>query len=683
LINNLLKCRHSIKIKQALKKNRILLCGLLAILAVAFTWHVVSWSEQHGKLAMPPDYDDSHSLVEGAVRLLNFQNSGFGAAWDEYRLRNPHSFLHYYWTAALFAVFGIHEAVPYWANAAFILGVLGAFVSMLPRGLPIVWKLVWAAAFLGVPVCFHVVFDFRSEVTMAALLFMGCACALEWTWGRTHSTAWFFATALCFALALAMKPVMFPYQLGMLGLCSMFYLASRCVVQGNDDSFTWPGIHNIARAIAVLCGLWVLVLLPSLPQFVLHARDIFGYILGVAFESDFYKLKEEAQGAQWSYHWLGYSGVWHLGRLNWLLAGALGLGLLTMLIPAFRKWAPDARWASVVFLTLGAFGGIAINSVHQPWFGMTFQLLLTASALSFIAHLFQKENFAAIFSVIVVGGLGAYWLYDLHNRIYLAVLVLSLLPLSWAFASQGQPIYARGITAAGVILVMAYGLTLSGFIFQVVLVVCALSVLAFALRWEMGRAIPFVCTGVLAMLVWGKIQRAPYHDYVARTIQEEGETGLDWRINGPSRVLEVLKANWKSDGIPVVWCANYGWVDGNTISWEAAKGGRAWKVYNMGTIFGTQRNTSSGLELPEYADYIVVPSPGITGEIVTPYGISDWNSIIRARGNWDLLGEVKAPKGNVSVYRNQVSLERRNFSSATEWIKFCAKARKGAKDSCL
>jgi hypothetical protein len=357
------------------------------------------------------------------------------------------------------------------------------------------------------------------------------------------------------------------------------------------------------------------------------------------------------------------------------LAGALGLGLLTMLIPAFRKWAPDARWASVVFLTLGAFGGIAINSVHQPWFGMTFQLLLTASALSFIAHLFQKENFAAIFSVIVVGGLGAYWLYDLHNRIYLAVLVLSLLPLSWAFASQGQPIYARGITAAGVILVMAYGLTLSGFIFQVVLVVCALSVLAFALRWEMGRAIPFVCTGVLAMLVWGKIQRAPYHDYVARTIQEEGETGLVWRINGPSRVLEVLKANWKSDGIPVVWCANYGWVDGNTISWEAAKGGRAWKVYNMGTIFGTQRNTSSGLELPEYADYIVVPSPGITGEIVTPYGISDWNSIIRARGNWDLLGEVKAPKGSVSVYRNQASLERRNFSSATEWIKFCGEAR--------
>ena len=67
---------------------------------------------------------------------------------------------------------------------------------------------------------------------------------------------------------------------------------------------------------------------------------------------------------------------------------------------------------------------------------------------------------------------------------------------------------------------------------------------------------------------------------------------------------------------------------------------------------------------------VVVPSPGITGEIVTPYGISDWNSIVRAKENWKLLSEVKAPKGNVSVYRNQVPLERRNFSSATEQIRF-------------
>ena len=402
---------------------------VLAGMAFAFTWHVVSWSEQHGKLAMPPDYDDSHSLVEGAVRLLNFQNSGPGAAWEEYRLRNPHSFLHYYWTAALFAVFGIHESVPYWANAVFLFGVLGAFVSMLPRGLPIAWKLVWAAAFLGVPVCFHVVFDFRSEVTMAALLFMGCSCALEWAWGRTRSIVWFFATAVCFALALAMKPVMFPYQLGMLGLCSMVCLASRCIsidlgsnLAGGSPALRFGRFWN---GIAWLVALWVLVLLPSIPHFWIYRADIFGYILGVAFESDFYKLGE-AQGAQWSYHWWGYSGILHLGKLNLFFAGVLALGLVLAVVPQLRKFIPGPRWASLAFLTLGAFGGIAINAVHQPWFGMTFQLLLVASALVLLAALFQNEKFGMPIAALCVASLGVWWLYDFHNRIYFAVLAFAI-----------------------------------------------------------------------------------------------------------------------------------------------------------------------------------------------------------------------------------------------------------------
>ena len=654
---------------------------VLALMALAFTWHVVSWSEEHGKLVMPPDYDDSHSLVEGAVRLLNFQNNGLVAAWDEYRLRNPHSFLHYYWTAALFAVFGIHDAVPYWANAAIIFGVLGAFASMLPRSLPATWKLIWAAAFLGVPVCFHVVFDFRSEVTMAALLFMGCACALEWAWGHSRSGLWFFATALCFALALAMKPVMFPYQLGMLGLCSMVYLASRCFVCSSHKMFGVAGVTpdpiwpKLVKAIVWLSALWALVLLPSIPHFWIYRADIFGYILGVAFESDFYKLGEQ-QGAQWSFHWLGYSGVWHLGKLNWLFAMLLFMGLLVGTVPSWKALRLGVRWNSLAFLTLGAFGGIAINAVHQPWFGMTFQLLLAASALGFLAHLFQWEKTGLVISSLCVAGLGAWWLYDAHNRIYIAVLAVALLIAGLTWVAEARSKWVKICASSLLLLLLCYGLTLKGFIFQAVLVAWVSMAIGLIFRFTPNNLVSFVCTGLLAMLIWGKMERAPYHNYVARTTQEAGGEGLEWRKNGPSRVLEVLKGNWKSDGTPVIWCASYGWVDGNTISWEAAKEGRPWKVYNMGTIFGAQRKASSGWELPEYADYIVVPSPGITGEIVTPSGVSDWNAIVRACGNWELLGEVKAPKGAASVYRNQIPLENRDFSSATEWIKFSSQGEK-------
>ncbi len=599
---------------------------VLALMAVAFTWHVVSWSEQHGKLAMPPDYDDSHSLVEGAVRLLNFQNSGLGAAWDEYRLRNPHSFLHYYWTAALFAVFGIHESVPYWANAVFLFGVLGAFVSMLPRGLPIAWKLVWAAAFLGMPVCFHVVFDFRSEVTMAVLLFMGCACALEWAWGHSRSGLWFFATAVCFALALAMKPVMFPYQLGMLGLCSMVYLASRCFVDKGQALSAQPPEqlgHQLFKASLCLLALWTIVLLPSLPHFWIYRADIFGYILGVAFESDFYKLNEQ-QGAQWSFHWLGYSGVWHLGGLNILLATLVGVGLFCRLVPKLNKFTPDSRWASLAFLALGAFGGIAVNSVHQPWFGMTFQLLLLAAALSFLASLSINPNLPVWGFPVFILALSIMWLPAVLNRWFL-------------LACAGS----------------------SGLLFAV----------ALFLRWNFSRCVSLACSLVFGLLCWRTTQVAPYHKYVDRTIQEEGEMGLEWRRNGPSQVMEVLAADWKDSRAPVIWCANYGWVDGNTISWEALKQELAWKVYNMGTIFGRKQTPSP--ELPQYADYLVVPSPGITGEIVTPNGITDWKAIIRNSSNWELLGEVKAPEGSVSIYRNTTAKEQRDFSSATEWIRRC------------
>ena len=147
--------------------------------------------------------------------------------------------------------------------------------------------------------------------------------------------------------------------------------------------------------------------------------------------------------------------------------------------------------------------------------------------------------------------------------------------------------------------------------------------------------------------------------------------GLEWRQTGAQSVLNALRADWREETSPIIWCANYGWVDGNTISWEAVKQGLAWKVYNMGTIFGVHQKAPLGLELPEFADYLVIPSPKVTGEIVTPYGIHDWNSEILTKTNWKLVDTIKAPKGSVTIYRKQLPIEKRDFSDAIEWIQFC------------
>lgn len=581
------------------------------IIAVIFTGFAVSWSSHYGKLSVPPDYDDSHSMVEGAIRLLNFQADGYQAAWDEYRFRNAHSFLHYYWPALLYWIFGIHQSVVYWANGLFLLGVILAFGSMLPRINPF-WKIVWIGAFLGLPVCFHLIHDFRSEITMSALIFMGCAAAVSWAWETDRKGLNFSITALCFALALGMKPVMFPYTLGMLGLCSIVYLAG-CV-------FAWPAlfqkqdgtdcsamktdggkIRMMTQSLAWVMALWFLVALPNIVHFYIYSRFIIGYIQRVAFGSDFYKLTD-AQGARWAFHWLGYSGVWHLSVLNVFFVWIMGIGGICCVIPQLRQYAPDRKWLSLMFLTLGSFLGIAINSVHQPFFGMTFQLLLAASAITCVAHVFNR-----------------------HIPFWIPIVFVLLFGFLYV-----NPALNRPLALPSLVIVLMFTAS------------------SYFLHLHKAQWIPFIFSGLVAMLCWQTTEIAPYHNYVQRTIAEAGESGLEWRRQGPFRVFEIIEKSLNDtagSSNPIIWCANYGWVDGRTIAWEAVKRGKRWMVF-------TELELPKPLKtpFPPYADYFVIADSGVTGSIQTPYSsaiTTNFSKMLDENKNMTLVGEIKDPKGNI------------------------------------
>ena len=121
---------------------------LALMLALPFTVGVVAWSEEQGKLSVMPDYDDSHSLVEGVLRWSAFQQGGLAGLISDYLGRMPHSFLHYYWTSLLFGVSGVHEVVPYAANGLFD-GEILAFPSMEWPSLKTVAGRLEAAGYLG------------------------------------------------------------------------------------------------------------------------------------------------------------------------------------------------------------------------------------------------------------------------------------------------------------------------------------------------------------------------------------------------------------------------------------------------------------------------------------------------------------------------------------------------------
>jgi hypothetical protein len=448
---------------------------------------------------------------------------------------------------------------------------------------------------------------------MAALIFMGCAASLLWIWEEQRTLLHFSITALCFALALGMKPVMFPYTLGMLGLCCLVFLTRNLFIKRDEmeNSQDREKISHRFGSVRVsffwVAALWAIVILPNALHFYLYRELILDYIHRVAFGSDFYKLKE-TYGTIWAFHWLGYSGVWHLSTLRIFFVVIAGVGIVCSLIPRLRAFAPDEKWLSLACITFGAFLGIAINSVEQPFFGMTFQLLLTATALSFLAHVFARaqQQWIPVFFVIVFGFL---YINPCLNR-----------PILWPG----------------------------------VLVVIALTMIACFLDLKKPLWVPFICSGLTALLCWLTTEIAPYNNYVQRTISEAGPEGLAWRRTGPESVFQLIDKDCGDDqgkSSPIIWCSGYGWVDGRTIAWEAVMRRKKWMAFNELELKKPQNSS-----YPPYADYLVISDPGVIGSIRTPYTkavFSDLGKFLDDNRNLKVIGEVKDPKGNkITVIKN-------------------------------
>lgn len=353
-------------------KREALLAVAAAIFGLAFTGFVVHYSELHGRLAFPPDYDDSHSLVEGALRWLTWNHDGFAGAWAEYLQRLPHSFLHYYFAALVFALFGIRDTAVYWCNGVFLVATLSGLISLLGSGYPL-RTLALLVAFLCIPAAFNLIFDFRSECALAALLFAACCALIRAAWSPGAYYRWSAVAGTLLALGLGIKPAMFPYTLGMaagasflLALCARFQDAGRRAI-------AW-------RSLAVI---WTLMIVPFAFHYVLNWDWVAGYILNNAFKSDLYKQSGTLHD-QLVYHFLGFPGRFQLGPYAWpLLAVTVTANLAAGFLPA----APHLRrhLFGCTFLTAVAYAGVAVNAMVQNYFGMTFHFLLSASALVGIA----------------------------------------------------------------------------------------------------------------------------------------------------------------------------------------------------------------------------------------------------------------------------------------------------------
>jgi hypothetical protein len=237
------------------------------------------------------------------------------------------------------------------------------------------------------------------------------------------------------------------------------------------------------------------------------------------------------------------------------------------------------------------------------------------------------------------------------NQILIYLICFCLLFGGWLLIDPKKSRYAFFAFGLLSLFVFLYAYSIKGVMFQFAVLAVMLPLFACIFRLPRNQWVPFACTGMLALIVWTVIKPAPYHNYVERTIKEAGEEGLEWRRNGPSLVYEAIQNDWNGSGSPSIWCSAFGWVDAKTISWEAIKKGHPWYVETLAGSYAENSKTIVPGIIPENADYLVMPSLGITGEIKMPSTCFDMNPAARSNNRFQLRSEIKAPQGFIGIYK--------------------------------
>lgn len=355
-------------------QRKLLWVGLL--ITLLNTSLVLQWSARQGRLALPVYFDDNHSMVDGARRLEIWYQQGAASVFKDYLSHPSHAPGHSAIAMASFALFGLHAWAPYLTNAIFFGLILYALHLALQGIAPWIQSacmLLLAAS----PIAGLSILEFRSEIDVAEL--GALAVLLFITWSRKEGNPLLVsASALCFALCFIIKPAVFPYTAGLMGLCGLFHL--RRVVLAGDLRIT-PRQYLLSIGWFILLGI-----LPPLPHYVLDWHHITGYIGAVAFSPSSIWLRHDDLLTGLLFHVTGYPGRIMMGAS---LKPHLVIILLSLVVRFLRSgsWPVGVPLLSLLFFTSGAYLGLAVNPMNQNYFGMTFHWLLLITTLAALSGL--------------------------------------------------------------------------------------------------------------------------------------------------------------------------------------------------------------------------------------------------------------------------------------------------------
>ena len=357
------------------------------IAAAVFTLLAVHWSERNGRLAQDSTYDDVGYMTDAAERLRTLDADGLSALAGSLVHNPPHSAFSTLLALVSFEVLGLHDWAPYVFNG-FALAAYLFFCARVFGRLPTFAFGCLLLFCLTIPLAFRAVHDFRpdfaSAVATAAFAYFGFAAVLS---DENHEEGNATRAGIFLGAALWIKPPVFPHTVAValvVGACiagSVFLPAFRA--------------RGLRRGLLLAMRFGVIGILVALPYYSANGRQTFDYFRQNTGGANAHIWN--FQGSSWSIlRAFTYDGAEALfiGRYLWVLLAC---------IAAVLGWALVTRRHGVAWLVGGLLGTGAVSLAifvagrhNSEYFGLYYQLLLLASALTAINALIREVPRAVI-----------------------------------------------------------------------------------------------------------------------------------------------------------------------------------------------------------------------------------------------------------------------------------------------
>ena len=358
-------------------------------LAAVFTALCLQWSLTHGRLSQDSTYDDCAYLYDGGSRLNLLYERGFGAFFADAVCNPPHAPFTAYGATLAFALFGVHDWSPYVLNGMIVCALLG-FVSYVARGLSLRWRAALMVLPLTLPIGISVVHDYRPDSLCALLSVIGMYLVAEagaYRVGREQRRP-LIAGGMAFGLALWAKPPVFGLTLLTAGLAAGgAWLAANLFDPQRNPRRAADSALRMGVPVALAC------VLVAAPYYAVNGVHVFRYFFYNTFNknTDFWKMPGGWAGSA-HYYVFGQAGDLLMGRgfYAWAVLYVLALGWVAWR----RQFRELVLQAVLLLLAAASLAAVVYGRIENPFFGMTWVMVMVAACLRAWAFVFSTLDLA-------------------------------------------------------------------------------------------------------------------------------------------------------------------------------------------------------------------------------------------------------------------------------------------------